>query len=97
VWPLAAIEARSGFFGAPIEKHTEGRSATLKGRVGDGPSIKLTANRGWISVRKEGTQPSELLPDGPGDGGPHPPMPPKAPKPPKDLEGAGSRRFQRPP
>src|ERR1035441_5729340 len=26
-------------FGAPIEKHTEGRSATLKGRVGDGPNI----------------------------------------------------------
>jgi hypothetical protein len=73
-------------FGAPIEKHTEGRSATLKGRVGDGPNIKLTANRGWISVRKEGTAPSEVLPDGPGDGGPHPPMPPKAPKPPKDLK-----------
>ena len=63
----------------------EGRSATLKGRVGDGPNIKLTANRGWISVRKEGTAPSEVLPDGPGDGGPHPPRPPKAPKPPKDL------------
>jgi DUF4097 and DUF4098 domain-containing protein YvlB len=73
-------------FGAPIEKHTEGRSATLKGRVGDGPNIKLTANRGWISVRKEGTAPSEVLPDGPGDGEPHPPMPPKAPKAPKDLK-----------
>jgi hypothetical protein len=72
-------------FGPPIEKHTEGRSATLKGRVGDGPNIKLTANRGWISVRKEGTQPSEVLPDTPGDG-PHPPMPPKAPKAPKDLK-----------
>jgi hypothetical protein len=36
-------------------------------------------------VRKEGTQPSEVLPDTPGDG-PHPPMPPKAPKPPKDLK-----------
>jgi DUF4097 and DUF4098 domain-containing protein YvlB len=73
-------------FGAPIEKHTEGRSATLKGRVGDGPNIKLTANRGWISVRKEGTAPSEVLPDGPGDGEPHPPMPPKPPKAPKDLK-----------
>jgi hypothetical protein len=63
----------------------EGRSATLKGTVGDGPSIKLTANRGWISVRKEGTLPSEVLPDTPSDRGPRPPMPPKPPKSPKDL------------
>ena len=63
----------------------EGRSATLKGTVGDGPVIKLTANRGWISVRKEGPLPSEVLPDTPGDRGPRPPMPPKAPKAPKDL------------
>jgi hypothetical protein len=63
----------------------EGRSATLKGTVGDGPVIKLTANRGWISVRKEGTLPSEVLPDTPGNGGPRPPVPPKPPKTPKDL------------
>jgi len=62
----------------------EGRSATLKGKVGDGPVIKLTANRGWISVRKEGTLPSEVLPDTPGDRRPRPPMPPKPPKSPKD-------------
>ena len=64
---LDDIAALESYLGAPIEKHTEGRSATLKGRVGDGPNIKLTANRGWISVRKEGTQPSEVLPDTPGE------------------------------
>ena len=38
----------------------EGRTATLKGKVGDGPSIRLTANRGSVSVRKEGTSASEI-------------------------------------
>ena len=52
-------------FGPPIQKRSEGRSATLKGKVGDGPNIRLTANRGSISVRKEGTLPSEVLPDTP--------------------------------
>jgi hypothetical protein len=73
-------------FGPQIRKQSEGRSATLKGKVGDGPIIKLTANRGWIPVRKEGTLPSEVLPDTPGDGGPRPPMPPKPPKSPKNLK-----------
>ncbi len=72
-------------FGPQIAKQSEGRSATLKGKVGDGPNIKLTANRGWISVRKEGTVPSEVLPDTPGGDGPTPPRPPKTPKAPKDL------------
>ena len=58
-------------FGPPIEKEVSGRTATLTGRTGDGPTIRLTADRGWISVRKEGTPSS--LPEG---------MPPKAPKPP---------------
>jgi Putative adhesin len=64
-------------YGPQIEKAVDGRAATLKSKAGDGPMIKLTANRGWISVRKEGTEPSEVLPDGP--------RPPKAPKTPKDL------------
>ena len=72
-------------FGPQIQKQSEGRSATLKGKVGDGPNIKLTANRGWISVRKEGTMPSEVLPGTPRDGSPRPPVPPKPPKSPKDL------------
>jgi hypothetical protein len=68
-------------FTQSVELETE----RLKGKVGDGPNIKLTANRGWISVRKEGTMPSEVLPDTPGDGRPRPPQPPKPPKSPKDL------------
>ena len=78
-------------YGAPIQKRSEGHSATLRGKVGDGPNIKLTANRGWISVRKEGTEPSEALPDAGGDGDSHAPAPPRAPKtpkPPKDLSGS---------
>ncbi len=48
-------------FGPPVEKEIEGRTATLKGKVGDGPTIRLTASRGSVSVRKEGTLPSEIL------------------------------------
>jgi DUF4097 and DUF4098 domain-containing protein YvlB len=46
-----------------IRRDSSGRTNTLKGKVGDGPTIKLTAKRGNISVRKEGTLPSEALPD----------------------------------
>jgi len=49
-------------FGPPIEKESEGRTATLKGKVGEGPMLRLTANRGSVSVRKEGTVPSEIPP-----------------------------------
>jgi hypothetical protein len=52
-------------YGSPIQKEMDGRTATLKGRSGDGPLLKLTANRGYVSVRKEGTLPSEILPDTP--------------------------------
>lgn len=52
-------------YGPPIQKEMDGRTATLKGRVGDGPLIKLTADRGYVAVRKEGTLPSEVLPDVP--------------------------------
>src|SRR5204863_4735448 len=51
-------EAYNGF-GAPIHQDREGRTATLKGKAGDGPSIRLTANKGSVSVRKEGSLPSE--------------------------------------
>src|SRR5471032_3188109 len=64
-------------YGPPIRKETEGRTTTLKGRVGDGPTIKITSNRGSIEVRKEGTTPSEILPDTPSGKTPKPPMPPK--------------------
>lgn len=41
-------------FGPPIQKETEGRSATLKGKVGQGPTIQLTTGRGTVAVRKAG-------------------------------------------
>jgi hypothetical protein len=63
-------------FGPQIQKQVEGRTATLRGKVGDGPIIRLTASRGSVSVRKEGTLPSP----------PEPPGPPKAPKGPKNLK-----------
>ena len=49
-------------FGPPVETDVEGHAATLKGKVGDGPTIRLTASRGSVSVRKEGTLPSEVPP-----------------------------------
>ena len=71
-------------FGPQITKDSEGRSATLKGKVGDGPTLKITSNRGSISVRREGVEPSEVLPDTPK--GPMPPQPPKTPKQLKSLK-----------
>jgi DUF4097 and DUF4098 domain-containing protein YvlB len=47
-------------FGPPIQKEVNGRSATLTGKVGEGPTIRLTTGRGWISVRKEGSPPSQI-------------------------------------
>ena len=52
-------------YGPPIQKDTEGRSATLKGKVGDGPLIKLTSRQGSISVRKEGPAAADESPDSP--------------------------------
>lgn len=69
-------------FGPPVEVETTGRTATLKGKVGDGPTIRLTANRGSVSVRKEGTLPSQVpLPSAPGK-----PAKPPDPKKGKDSE-----------
>jgi len=64
-------------YGSPIEVQTEGRLATLRGSVGNGPLIRITANRGSISVRKQGTAPTvqEQEPA-------RPPRPPRAPAPP---------------
>jgi DUF4097 and DUF4098 domain-containing protein YvlB len=61
-------------YGDSIHRETEGRMNTLKGKVGDGPSIRLTATRGSVSVRKEGAESSlPSLPD----------KPPRIPRPPK--------------
>lgn len=69
-------------YGPPIQQERDGRSATLKGNVGDGPTIRLTAGRGTVTVRKEGSPP----PDGEDTAAPAPPKPPKAPKDLKDSE-----------
>ena len=61
-------------FGPPIETQTEGRMQMLKGSMGNGPVIRLTAARGSVAVRKEGTAPSPRTPEPP-----RPPAPPKAP------------------
>ncbi|MGO9230989.1 MAG: DUF4097 family beta strand repeat-containing protein [Bryobacteraceae bacterium] len=68
-------------FGPQIQKESSGRSATLKGKVGDGPAIRLTASRGEVEVRKgdESVRP----PDAPAAPS-APPQPPKAPV--KDLK-----------
>jgi hypothetical protein len=67
-------------YGSAIRLETEGRTNTLTGKVGNGPAIKLTANHGSVSVRKEGNPPSELPEP------PRPPRPPKAPPRPPDGE-----------
>ncbi|MBZ5578424.1 MAG: DUF4097 family beta strand repeat-containing protein [Acidobacteriia bacterium] len=73
-------------FGPGIQKETEGRSVTLKGTIGIGPMIRITANRGSVSVRKEGAPPREDA----NEAAPAPPKPPKGPKDPatalKDSE-----------
>jgi len=64
-------------FGPQIQKDTSGRSASLKGNVGDGPSIKLTASRGEVEVRK-------------GDESVRPPDTPAAPAPPASPASPGA-------
>src|SRR5207245_11484834 len=41
-------------YGPPITKEEGSRSATLRGKVGEGPNLKITSQRGWVSVRTEG-------------------------------------------
>jgi DUF4097 and DUF4098 domain-containing protein YvlB len=41
-------------YGPPLQKETEGRSASLRGAVGKGPEIRLATQRGTVSVRKAG-------------------------------------------
>jgi len=44
-------------WGPPIQQENDGRAATMKGRVGEGPTIHITTTRGRISIRKEGSAP----------------------------------------
>jgi hypothetical protein len=46
-------------FGPQIRQESDGRSATLKGNVGNGPMLHIVSSRGAISVRKEGSTPSD--------------------------------------
>ncbi len=46
-------------FGPPIRKETDGHAASLKGNVGQGPTIHLVTGRGTISVRKAGVETRE--------------------------------------
>jgi DUF4097 and DUF4098 domain-containing protein YvlB len=39
-------------FGGPLQTHTSGRSATIQGQTGNGPSITLTTDRGTVSVKR---------------------------------------------
>ena len=56
----------------------------LKGKVGDGPNIRLTAARGTVAVRKPGDTDTETdTDDTPDSKPPQPPKPPKPPAPPK--------------
>ena len=67
-------------YGSPLVQEHQGHTGTIRGSVGDGPTVHLSARRGSIEVRKEGTEPSTDFAT--------PPEPPKAPKPPsvKDLK-----------
>lgn len=69
-------------FGPQLQKETDGRSSTLKGRSGSGPMIRLTADRGTVAVRKAGAIPPlpkpPAAPAPPAPGSPVPPQPPEA-------------------
>ncbi|MBV8904393.1 MAG: DUF4097 family beta strand repeat protein, partial [Acidobacteriia bacterium] len=75
-------------YGPPIEAQTEGRTATLRGMVGSGPMIRITAVHGSVAVRKEGN-PAIRPPVPPAS--PAPPSPPVTPEPPAPPAPPGSR------
>jgi len=70
-------------FGPQIQRETDGRTNILRGKVGEGPAIRLNADHGSVEVRKAGT-PSSLPPSPPSQ--PDSPKPPKNPKDLKDSE-----------
>ena len=67
-------------YGSALQSEREGRVNSLKGKVGDGPSIRLKANHGSVSVRREGAAPSEIPPP------PKPGRPPRPPKPDSEIK-----------
>jgi DUF4097 and DUF4098 domain-containing protein YvlB len=63
-------------FGAAIHKETDGQTNILKANVGNGPTVRLTADRGSVEVTKAGDVPNP----------PEAPPKPPAPKSPKDIK-----------
>ncbi len=39
-------------YGSPLESATDGQGGTVKGKVGDGPAITITTDRGAVTVKK---------------------------------------------
>ena len=68
-------------FGPQIRQERQDRTATLTGKVGDGPPVRLTASRGSVTVRREGAAASEM-------DVPEAPAPPRTPRVPKNLRDA---------
>ncbi|MFB3829450.1 MAG: DUF4097 family beta strand repeat-containing protein [Bryobacteraceae bacterium] len=46
-------------FGPALQTEAQGRAASLKGKVGQGPPIHLSTQRGTVSVKKAGTVPAQ--------------------------------------
>jgi DUF4097 and DUF4098 domain-containing protein YvlB len=40
-------------FGSPLENHSDGKTAWVKGRVGSGPVLTVVTDRGTLSVKKD--------------------------------------------
>ncbi len=40
-------------FGSPLENHSDGHSATIKGKVGNGPQLSIVTDRGTLSIKKK--------------------------------------------
>jgi hypothetical protein len=52
----------SNEFGAPIQQSQDGHSAELRGKVGNGPKLRLTATHGSVSVHKRSDAPGAAPP-----------------------------------
>jgi len=46
-------------WGSQLRQESDGHSATIRGKVGEGPTIHITSQHGTISVRKEGVDHSD--------------------------------------
>jgi hypothetical protein len=52
-------------FGQPIQQEQDGRRATLKGKAGSGPTLRITVTHGSVSVHKRSEAASEPAPPTP--------------------------------